>query len=243
MGRSIDSGFSGLQCRVRRSLSGIPTGPIRRCPEHRRKTAALQTLSKRQKCPSSAATIVTGASDLLRRSLLSIPSSIRIDAVPCYLFTFGLSRKSPGRLSRSCRDRRAARTDDTRGRRAWPILVTPHPAGQERLAPGPSASQDMFDPRGEEKVHNPEKRRDNEGRDQHDDGRRDGLLSRRPGDFLDLDPHLSEELKYLFPGFSHSFITYRNSPFLTAAPYRGSMAGQEGFEPPAPGFGVRCSNR
>jgi hypothetical protein len=66
----------------------------------------------------------------------------------------------------------------------------------------------------------------------------DGLFPRRPGYFLEFHPHLSEKLFGSLQKFSdpiHLFLFPEMKMIF--------LAGQEGFEPPSPGFGVRCSSR
>ena len=71
--------------------------------------------------------------------------------------------------------------------------------------------------------------------DQHDDhhyypGGSHGFLAHRPGNLAQLNFHILQK----FIGFSQ----HQRHPVT-----RFKVAGQEGFEPPTPGFGDRCSSR
>jgi hypothetical protein len=73
--------------------------------------------------------------------------------------------------------------------------------------------------------------------DQDHGGGSDGLFPGRPSHLLQFHPYFPEKLfgfLQKFPDLLHFLFPELKFTFL---------AGQEGFEPPSPGFGVRCSSR
>jgi hypothetical protein len=92
-----------------------------------------------------------------------------------------------------------------------------------------------------------------ERRRQDDDHRRRiDLLLRRPGDALQLVAHFAEEEACPLESPARRFLdriesscslfSHVRSHFrLLTANFLKDMAGQEGIEPPTPGFGDRCS--
>ena len=89
----------------------------------------------------------------------------------------------------------------------------------------------------------------------HDDRRRVDLFLRRPGDALQLVADLAEEqaraleaaagrfparVSSVVVSSCHRSIRFRLLP-ISLDPRSAKLAGQEGIEPPTPGFGDRCS--
>src|SRR5438093_634298 len=79
-------------------------------------------------------------------------------------------------------------------------------------------------------VHAAEEQRHHHGHGDHHDRGVDELLAARPRDPAELRQDLPDEL-LCAPEKLHCSLTRR------------TVAGVEGFEPPSPGFGVRCSSR
>src|SRR5262249_42821273 len=91
-------------------------------------------------------------------------------------------------------------------------------------------TEEQVQPRRQDPVDDPDEERDHEHGDEHHGGIGLQLLAIEPGHLGELDPDFLDEFpKPLHPGHPPtSFIV---------------MAGVEGFEPPTPGFGDRCSSR
>src|SRR5262245_50554163 len=91
-------------------------------------------------------------------------------------------------------------------------------------------TEDQVEPRRQDPVDDPDEERDDEHGDEHDGGVRLQLFAVEPGHLGELDPDFLQELaKPLHPGHPPTPLAF--------------MAGVEGFEPPTPGFGDRCSSR
>ena len=103
------------------------------------------------------------------------------------------------------------------------------------LARGPS--QKPLDERGQSVIDDEEENRGKANRDQDDGRRGQGVLSGRPGHLLELGLNFPQKLFHTFK--TRSDIELHDDP----PSLREKLAGQEGFEPPTPGFGVRCSIR
>src|SRR5205814_2246958 len=113
------------------------------------------------------------------------------------------------------------------------------------------APEDPLDQAVHTEVEDEQVQPEEERREYHDDSGRVDFLARRPSDALELVAHLTQEqpraldtpaggLSYGLKrcGFRH---TTSQLPATELPDTRVGLAGQEGIEPPTPGFRDRCS--